>query len=253
MPHRLLYLVCAALLMAACGRASDADRTSSPAPDTTDVAMNTLTDAERADGWRLLFDGETTDGWHNYGADTISGEWQVEDGTLTLTEAGGGDIVTDEPFASFELKLEWKLSECGNSGLFFHVAPGHDSVWQTGPEVQILDNTCHPDAEAPTHRAGANYDLHAPVEDMTNPATEWNQMRLVVDGDHVQHYLNGTKIVDYRLWTDEWRQQVAESKFSDLPYGEARTGFIALQDHSDRVWFRNIKIRELDGNASGTS
>ena len=210
--------------------------------------QNTLTDAERADGWTLLFDGETTDGWHNYGADTISSHWQVEDGALTLTEAGGGDIVTAEPYGSFELKLEWKLVECGNSGLFFHVVPGHDGVWETGPEMQILDNTCHPDAEDPTHRNGANYDLHAPSEDASNPAGQWNQIRLVVDGDHVQHYLNGTKVVDYRLWTEAWREQVASSKFSDIDgYGTARTGHIALQDHSDRVWFRDIKLRPLDG------
>lgn len=214
---------------------------------------NTLTENERANGWHLLFDGTTTDGWHNYNADTLSSQWQVQDGALVLTGSGGGDIVTDESFGSFELKLEWKISECGNNGLFFHAEEGLDVIWRGAPEYQLLDNTCADDAENPKHRAGANYDLHPPSEDATKPAGQWNQTRLVVDGGHVQHYLNGVKIVDYELWSDAWRQKVENSKFAPFEeYGMAKSGPIGIQDHGDRVWFRNIKIRPLPDEAAAS-
>jgi len=247
--QRLLPVLGLAFLLAACGR-SDAPP---PADATTSASetANTLTAAEQAEGWQLLFDGETTEGWHNYDADTLSSKWTVENGTLTLLGRGGGDIVTDRAFSSFDLRMEWKIAECGNNGLFFRAEEGHPPIWTVSPEYQLLDNTCADDNEIPTHRAAAHYDIHAPSEDATKPAGQWNQTRLVVDGARVQHNLNGVQVVEYEFWINEWRQAVENSKF-DLfdDYGMATAGPIGLQDHGDRVWFRNIKIRPLDRSAS---
>lgn len=249
---RLVFALCLALLATGCGRSS-ADQ--EPGAVDTTSTHNMLTDAERADGWQLLFDGETTDGWHTYNADTISSAWQVEDGTLTLAGENGGDIVTDDTFEDFELAIDWKISEGGNSGIFFNVVESDDygAVYYTGPEYQILDDVSAEDRQDSTHLAGSNYDLHAPSEDATRPAGEWNTTRIRVDDGHVEHYLNGVKIVDYELWTEAWREDVANSKFAEMEgYGQARRGHIALQDHNHRVWFRNIKIRPLPNDRAPT-
>lgn len=232
--------------------------------------VNALTEAEQAEGWQLLFDGQSTAGWRGYMSDSVPGQWSAQDGALRFdpsVDAMGGDIITENEYESFELTLDWKIAECGNSGLFFHVVedPQYAQTYHTGPEMQVLDNACHPDAaNAPDRWAGANYALHAPayaeqgfaqkeaggaLDSTTNlvrPAGEWNHVRLVVDGPHVEHWLNGEKIVDYELWSDDWKQRVANSKFTEWPdYGMARSGHIALQDHGDAVWYRNIKIRPL--------
>lgn len=252
MISRFLFVLCIALVATGCGRSS-ADQESG-ASDAS-ATHNALTDAERAEGWRLLFDGSTTDGWRNFKASDLNPAWQVEDGTLTLTEQGGGDIVTEETFENFELAIDWKISEGGNSGIFFNVVESdeYDAVFETGPEYQILDDENAADNDDPTHLAGANYDLHAPSDDVVRPAGEWNTTRIVVDDGRVEHYLNDVMIVEYELWTDAWREDVANSKFADMDgYGQARSGHIALQDHGDRVWFRNIKIRPLTDD-EGTS
>lgn len=249
--RRILPVLCLAVLLVGCGR-SDATQSQQEAATSTPETVNTLTAEERAAGWQLLFDGETTDGWHNYNADTLGAKWTVEDGTLTLTGRGGGDIVTDAAFSDFEFVMEWKISACGNNGLFFRAEEGHQRIWTVSPEYQLLDNTCADDNENPTHRAGANYDIYAPSEDATKPAGEWNETRLVVDGAQVQHYLNGVKVVEYEFWTNEWRQDVENSKFAPFEdYGMSKSGSIGLQDHGDQVWFRNIKIRPISNeNAS---
>jgi hypothetical protein len=208
-------------------------------------AQNLLTDQERADGWRLLFDGRTTTGWRGYRSDTMPAGWQVVDGALTRV-AAGGDIITVEQFESFELALDWKIHAGGNSGIFFHVTEDGPYVWSTGPEFQILDDDGHRDGRTPETSAGSNYALHAPVGAAINPPGEWNSARLVVRGNHVEHWLNGTRIVSYELGSDEWQRLVAASKFRDMPgYGRARRGHIALQDHGDFVAFRNVRIRVL--------
>lgn len=249
MMPRLLIVLCLALIATGCGRSSADQESDAPnAEANADAAHNALTDAERADGWHLLFDGETTNGWRNFNATDVSSEWQVEDGTLTLTEQGGGDLITDEMFENFELAIDWRISEAGNSGIFFNVTEGedYDAVFETGPEYQLLDDESAADNQDPTHRAGSNYDLHAPSEEAVRPAGEWNTTRIVVDEGRVQHYLNDVMVVEYELWTDAWREDVANSKFADMEgYGQARSGHIALQDHGDRIWFRNIKVRPL--------
>jgi len=207
------------------------------------------TDQEAADGWVSLFDGETVDGWRGYQQDAVPSSWKVEDGALYFDggEGGRGDIISAEQYANFELKLEWKISECGNSGIFFRVTEDYGATYFTGPEMQVLDNTCHPDAEnGPDRTAGANYGLHAPSEDVSKPAGEWNEVHLIVNGANVEHWLNGTKVVEYELWTDEWKAMVAETKFGAWEqYGLNESGHIALQDHDDPVWYRNIRIKPL--------
>lgn len=210
-------------------------------------AINTLTPEERAAGWRLLFDGETTAGWRGFKSDSIPSGWQVVDGSLTRV-APAGDLITVEQFESFELELEWQVEPGGNSGVFFHVmeTDGSQYVYETGPEMQVLDNARHADGQQPETSAGSNFALHGPVRDVSRPAGEWNQARLVVDGTRVEHWLNGVKIVDYELYSPDWEERVAASKFGAMEdYGRFRSGHIALQDHGDRVAYRNIKIRVL--------
>jgi cytochrome c len=210
-------------------------------------AQNVLTDAERKAGFVLLFDGKSTQGWRGYKSDAVPSGWKVVDGAITRTKDGkGGDIVALDDYQDFELLLDWKLDEGGNSGIFFHVAETKGYPWETGPEMQILDGEKHPDGGNPQTSAGANYALNAPDRDLTRPVGMWNQVRLVVKGAHVEHWLNGTKACEYELWSDEWKNAVAASKFKAMPdYGLKKTGKICLQDHGDFVAFRNIKIRKL--------
>ena len=210
-------------------------------------AQNTLTDEERAAGWRLLFDGQTLAGWRGFRKDSPSAGWQVRNGCITLAKAGAGDLVTDQAYDNFELALEWRISAGGNSGIFFHVAEDEDYVWRTGPEVQVLDNREHPDSRSALTSAASNYALHAPSKDAAAPVGLFNQSRLVVNGPHVEHWLNGEKVVEYELWSDDWEKRVANSKFKAMPrYGREKSGHIAIQDHGDPVWYRNIKIRPLE-------
>lgn len=186
--------------------------------------------------------------WRNFKQDTLSPQWQLRDGTLALAGGGGGDIVTREQFDAFVLELEWKISEGGNSGVFFHVSEADSlgAVYHSGPEVQILDDERHPDREKPSHRSGANYDLHTCEVVTVKPAGEWNSLRVVVDQGHVEHWLNDQKVVDYTLGSPDWEARYAESKFTQWPaYGRTGTGHIALQDHGDPVWFRNLRIKRL--------
>jgi hypothetical protein len=231
------------LLVAACSPNGQPDG-AAPAAQTTSMSTQAT---DPASDWRPLFDGRTTAGWRAFGGAAPGAGWRVVDGALTRT-GEAGDILTDEEFGSFELELEWKIAPGGNSGVFFHVV--EDStlqyVWQTGPEMQVLDNAGHADGRQPNTSAGSNFALYAPARDGTRPPGEWNAARLVVRRDHVEHWLNGEKLLEYELGSDEWRQRVAASKFAQMPrYGLARRGHIALQDHGDAVAFRNIRIRVL--------
>lgn len=191
------------------------------------------------------------DQWRGYQKDYLPEEWRIENGALTLTKKGGGYIVTKEEFENFDLRMDWKISEAGNSGVLFHVSEDtlYKNVYETGPEVQVLDDERHPDAKKGkegTHKAGANYDLMPPLVNVVKPAGEWNHFRLKVRNGHVQHWLNGKKVQDYQLGSRKWQTLVAKSKFAVMPqYGQFKSGHIALQDHGNRVWFRNIRIRRL--------
>ncbi len=213
---------------------------------TEDVELIDDAGAPAGEGdWTALM---SLDDWRNFKADTIGSAWMLEDGVLTLTGKGGGDLITRGEYDNFALEMEWKISEGGNSGLMFHVAEADTlgATYHTGPEYQLLDNERHADAKIEKHRAGDNYDLQKSTVETVKPAGEWNETRLVVNDGMVEHYLNGEKVVEYELWTPEWEEMVANSKFAKFPaYGLAKTGHIALQDHGDEVSFRNIRVKRL--------
>ena len=211
-------------------------------------------DREAAGEWTELFNGEDLSGWRSYGEATPRSAWIVEDGAIVLdvdqftTSTTGGDLITDGQFENFELELEWKISAGGNSGIFFGVREiaGQQVAYRTGIEMQVLDNDRHVDGNLPETSAGACYGLYAPAEDAVRPVGEYNKVRLVVRDSNVEHWLNGHLIVEYTIGSKDWSARVAESKFADWEhFGIYRAGHIALQDHTDRVWFRNIRIREL--------
>jgi hypothetical protein len=216
---------------------------------TTAVMMLMLaapTDGRQAPGdkeWKSLLSGGTASAWRGYRQTTLPPGWAVIDGALTRT-GNGGDIITRDQFADFELTLEYNLAAGANSGVFFRVTEDDPVMWHEAPEIQVIDNA-RTDLK-PEQTAGANYDLHAPVRDVTHPAGQWNQLRIVVQGAHVEHWLNGTKVVEYELGSDDWKRRVQASKFNTYPrYGTAQRGHIGLQDHGDRVAYRNIRIRAL--------
>jgi hypothetical protein len=214
-------------------------------------AQNTLSDQEKKEGWTLLFDGKTTNGWRNYRSDKITNRWKASNGELYLDKSvttGAGDILTDKEYKDYELALEWKISPCGNSGIIFNVVEDakYENTYNSGPEMQVLDNSCHPDAKIIKHRAGDLYDLISCSKETVKPVGEWNQVRLISKNAKMEFWLNGTKVVEFTMHTPEWDAMVAKSKFNTMPgFGKALKGHIALQDHGDAVWFRNIKIREL--------
>jgi hypothetical protein len=207
--------------------------------------MNTLTQAERAAGWRLLFDGRTTDGWRGYHMDSMPSGWSVVDGALTRV-GESSDIITRDQFDNFELSLEWNVEPGGNSGILYRVTEEYDYSYKSGPEMQVLDDGGHPDGESRLTAAGSDYGLYPSPAGVVKPAGEWNQVRILVNGNHVEHWLNGVKVVEYELGGADWAARVKASKFAEWPnYGLAKTGHVALQEHGHRVAYRNIKIRVL--------
>ncbi len=208
-------------------------------------------------GWVSLFDGKTLAGWHNYGKTTVGEAWKVQDGALyldTTKKAGwqtsqGGDIVTAEEFENFDLKLEWKIATGGNSGIIFYVhedTTKYKYVWNTGPEMQVLDNDLHSDGKIPKHRAGDLYDLISSSSEPVKKPGEWNEAEIISKDGKLDFILNGTNVVSTMLWDDSWKKLVAGSKFKERPdFGTYKKGHIALQDHGNTVWYRNIKIKKL--------
>jgi hypothetical protein len=217
-----------------------------PSPEPRDpipVTPNTLTTREVQSGWMLLFDGRTTAGWHTYAKPGRTDGWQAIDGMLVRT-GGGGDLVTDRQYDSFELELEWKLGPRGNSGVFYWAHEASELIYHNAPEYQILDNVGHRDGLSPLTAAGALYALYPSDPQLVKPVGEWNHTRIVTDGSKVEHWLNGVKVVEVDFESDEVKAKIAASKFNQWPtFGKTRRGYIGLQDHGDSVWYRNIKIR----------
>ena len=214
-------------------------------------APNQLTSQEKAAGWKLLFDGQTTQGWHTFKKETFpSHGWVVEDGWLHCLGQRGGDVVSDGQYDQFELEWEWKLESKGNSGLKYFVAESRSSA--LGHEYQMLDDALNPDGKlANGKRVTASfYDVLKPtVKPPTRPMGEINQSRIVVKGNHVEHWLNGVKVLEYECGSPEEKEAVAASKFKTTPgFGDRVKGHILLQDHESNVWFRSIKLRDLSGN-----
>ena len=233
-----------ALPLQGCGQVNGRTDGEAVVDQTSQEPANRLTPEEEAAGWKLLFDG-TLDGWRGYRRDAVPGGWEARDGALVFTPGqGSGTLITIEQYADFELALEWKVGEGGNSGIFFRATEEEVAPYWTGPEMQVLDNDGHPDGRRPETSSGSNYALHPPTEDVTRPVGEWNEVRIIVRGPEVEHWMNGVRIVAYELWTDEWRAMVQATKFGEWPgYGMAAAGHIGLQDHGDPVWYRNIRIR----------
>jgi len=212
------------------------------AQDAATTEINSLSSSEREQGWKLLFDGKTTEGWHNYKKETIGEGWKVIDGVLVRAAKGAGDILTNEEYGAFEFSLDFKISPGGNSGVIYHVKNTGKTPWQTGPEIQIQDNVDGHDPQ----KCGWLYQLYSSDVDATKPAGEWNTLRVVITPEKCEHYMNGVKYCEYVKGGDDWKKKVAASKFAAFKgFGEATEGYVCLQDHNDEVAYRNIKIRSL--------
>jgi hypothetical protein len=214
-------------------------------------AQNTLTAQEKKAGWKLLFDGKSTSGWKNFNSSQPVKAWKVSDGALHLDKSvteGRGDLITVNEYENYEFSIEWKIDACGNSGVIFNVIedPKYKATYFTGPEMQVLDNTCHPDAKIIKHRAGDLYDLISCSQETVKPAGEWNQAQIISKQGNMEFWLNGIRVVTFTMHDATWDGMVAASKFKTMPdFGKSSKGHIALQDHGDQVWYRNIKIKEL--------
>lgn len=216
-----------------------------------------LSQAEQAAGWRMLFDGESWEGWRGYRKDAPPEKgWAIEDGTLHVkANGGGGDIVTEEIFGDFELSIEFKVASAANSGIIYRVDESLAYPWMTGPEFQILDDAASHENQFPSHTVGSVYDLYIAAE--TKPvklAGEWNNARIRISDGIVKHFLNGMKVAQYDMNSEGWTDKIARSKFRDMEgFGIQKRGRISLQDHGDDVWYRNIKIRDLDATSPGST
>lgn len=217
---------------------------------------NKLTDAEKSEGWQLLFDGSSKSNFHVFNNKTDGAAWKVTDGALHLDTGsikdgkivGGGDLLTNDEYESFDLKLDWKIDPGGNSGIMFYVqeGPKFGETYHTGPEMQVLDNAAHKDAKIIKHRAGDLYDLITSSPETVKPAGEWNQVEVISNKGALEFHLNGTKVLTTTMWDDAWKKMIAASKFKQWAgFGTYKKGRIALQDHGNSVWYRNIKIKKL--------
>lgn len=213
-------------------------------------ADNTLTAAEQKAGWKLLFDGKTLDQWRNYKGTEAGTNWTIVDGAITLTTPRRAvDLITKAEFTDFEFSFDWQLAPAppaGNSGVMFYVIEQGDATYFSGPEYQLLDNATHPDGKNPLTSAGSCYALYAPSRDASRPIGEWNTGKILINKGKVEHWLNGEKVVQYDMNSDEWKSKVAGSKFKEwAEFGLARKGHLALQQHGAKIAFKNLKIREI--------
>ena len=247
----IAFSALAALSLASCGSGENKDA----AADSTTTDTTAMASANN--DWISLFDGSTLNGWHTYGKTEPGKAWSVDSGTIHHSSAakknyqteGGGDLVSNDEFENFDLKVDWKISKGGNSGIVFYVhedTSKYKETWNTGLEMQVLDNNGHSDGKIPKHRAGNLYDLIAADPETAKGPGEWNQAEIVSNKGQLDLYLNGTKVVSTTLWNDDWKKLVAGSKFKDMPdWGTFTKGHIALQDHGNDVWYRNIMIKKL--------
>lgn len=214
---------------------------------------NILTDAEKAEGWQLLFDGQTMNGWRDYNGTTLTEPWHVVDGCIQAKgegSDGSGYIVTDKIYENFELSWDWKLTKGGNSGMLYHVVerPQYKVPYVTGPEYQLLDVPNFPGELEEWQKLGVDYAMYLPDQSKmkVNPFGKWNNSKIVFDNGHVEHWLNGQKILEFEAWTDDWHARKNSGKWANAPeYGLAKKGVLCLQDHGDPASFRNLKVKEL--------
>ena len=209
---------------------------------------NTLSKKEKKEGWILLFDGTSMNGWRNYKNREAEG-WAIANGELYCKEAGvtkRADLITASQYENYELQIDWKISPKKNSGIVYMVTEDNGASYESGPEYQLIDDLGYPDKLQEKQYSGANYDMEAPSAKVAKPAGEFNHTKIVINKGHVEHWLNGTKVVEYELWSKEWEQQKENSKWKNVkPYGMSKKGYIALQDHGGGIAFKNIKIKPL--------
>ena len=233
--------LCAAAFVVGCSSNSPPPTAGSPQP-----TANSLTAEERAQGFRLLFDGTTLNGWRAFRGQDHS-IWQVKDGMIYQPGGDGADLMTVDEFKDFELRLDWRIAPGGNSGIFYRATEEYDQIYWSAPEMQVLDDALHPDGHNRLTSAGSDYGLYAAPAGVVKPAMEWNEVRIIVRGNHVEHWLNGQKVVEYELGSPDWTAKVAASKFHEWPdYGKAPQGHIGLQVHGNQVWYRDIRIKVLN-------
>jgi hypothetical protein len=232
--------VAMALLTAACVHSS------SSTSSAIGVGASTVSNAGPQAGWRTLFDGTTMSAWRGYKTEGVPSGWRAVDGVI-VKEKGAEDIMTRDQFANFELNVEWKLAKGGNSGIFYRGTQEYDHIYWSAPEYQLLDDANAPDGKDRLTSAAAAYALYPPPAGVVKPFDEWNATRIIVNGAHVEHWLNGQKVVEYELWSPDWKAKVAASKFAAYPnYGLAKKGYIGIQgDHPGALALRHIRIREL--------
>jgi hypothetical protein len=211
-------------------------------------ADNTLSESEKKEGWKLLFDGKSINGWRTY-KNKEQDSWEVVNGQMHTKKEGASkhaDLITKDQYKDFELTVDWRVDKGANSGIIYHALETHDDSYETGPEYQLIDDNGYEDKLEDWQKSGADYGMHPPSSSAAKPAGEYNRTRIVVKGDHVEHWLNGVKVADFHAWTPEWDKLKKEGKWKDYPdYGVSKTGYIALQDHGGGVWFKNVKIRKL--------
>lgn len=232
MPRSISCLVLLTAITATC----EAQSTSKSKP--TDAVNVAKTDEG--------FDGTSLSSFRGYSTEKIGSGWSMTDGTLYFDGSKSGDAVTRQEFKNFELEFEWKVSEAGNSGVMYRVSLGDRKAYLSGPEYQVLDDDRHPDGKIESHRAGSLYALYVPVNKTLKPVGQWNSSKIVLDGNKIEHWLNGDRVVEAELGSNDWKEKVAASKFKDWEkFGKNTKGHIAFQDHGDPVWYRNIKITRL--------
>jgi len=249
MRNRFLLPLAGLTLFAAAGAFGEGAQEGQPASAIQRV--NRLSRAERAAGWKLLFDGQSTTGWRNYKKQDVSAGWKVMDGALCRVDNTAGDLVTADQYDNFELELHYKVPSHANSGIMYRVTEDQGRPWQTGPEIQILDNT---DPAGDSQKSGWCYGLYKPADDpktgkpldTTKPIGEWNHLKVVCNGPKVEHWMNGAKYVEYEIGSEDWNKRVTASKFGTMPqFGKNAKGHLVLQGDHGNVCFTNIKIRPL--------
>jgi hypothetical protein len=247
MTYKNLILFIGMITVGAAGFAQNSAASKASAP-------NQLTSNEKQGGWKLLFDGTSTNGWHSYGRPAAGPSWKIADGSVYYDTANehtlrDRDLVTNKEYENYDVKYEWKIAPNGNSGFLFDVhedTAKYKQTYFTGLEMQVIDNDGHPDAKNPKHRAGDLYDLIAVSKETVRPVGQYNQAEIIMNKGKLDLFLNGTHVVSTTMWDDNWNQLVANSKFKSMPgFAKTKKGRFALQAHGSMVWFRNIKIKEL--------
>ena len=246
-----ITIVFATIIFVACNSSASnttANDTTAATADTTTSTSNNNNDT----GWITLFDGSTLNGWHTFGATSVSPKWSVDSGAIHFNpkiKGDDGDLVSNDSFENFDLKVDWKIAKGGNSGVLFYVQDDkqkYEDTYKTGPEMQVLDDERNEDNKTPSHHAGSLYDMIQATPGAVKPAEQWNTAEIVSNNGKLDFYLNGAHVVNTNIFDENWKQMIAKSKFKEWPaFGTFKTGHIALQDHGFNVWYKNIMIKKL--------